>query len=97
VLDNTAPKLISHKIQKDNANNFLYKITIKAEDVSPLRKTAEVELQISGFVQKEVLRFNEQQQIYEGFVSVGRDQAPVIKKIVLHDFLLNTETYQISK
>jgi hypothetical protein len=97
VLDNTAPKLISHKIQKDNANNFLYKITIKAEDASPLRKTAEVELQISGFVQKEVLRFNEQQQIYEGFVSVGRDQAPVIKKIILHDFLLNTETYQISK
>lgn len=96
-LDKSPPKLISHRVQKDNSNNFLYKIIIKAQDSSPLRKTAEVELQIRGFIQKEILRLNEQSQTYEGFVSLGLDQAPVIKKIVLHDFLLNSETYQISK
>lgn len=96
VLDDEAPILVSNEITLLDQKKNLYKILVKAEDVTSLKKTAEVEIQASGETRKEFLELNSSGKVYEGIFNFGAQGKPVIKKITLEDYLSNKKSYQVN-
>ena len=97
VFDNHPPKLISHELKSFDEKKSLYKITVKAEDETSLKRSALAEVRFGDISKEVILEYNPDKELYEAvFKSEGKEK-PVIRSIVLEDQLLNRKTYLISK
>jgi hypothetical protein len=95
--DNQPPKLISSSVQKQSGSQSLYKIIIKASDDTELKKTAEVELSSGNIRIVEVLAYNLRENLYEGSLNISSQEKPVLRKIILEDYLMNKKIYEVGK
>ena len=80
-----------------NKDESIYRIAVKAEDESSVKKTAEVEYKINGSVKKDLLEYNPTKKIFECFVYSGFQEKPLVEKITLEDYLANKKTYSVNK
>lgn len=96
VFDNSPPKFITKEISWNNQEKTSVKVTVKAEDLTELKKTCEVELVSEGAARKEILIYNEKSGVYEGVFPVSGRKIPAIKSIALGDYLMNNKTYYFS-
>ena len=79
-------------------DNFdIIKITVEASDKSELKRTAEVEYEINGEIQKAYLRLTSQTSTYEGNIQILKSQrnSYKINSITLEDYLGNRGTYNL--
>lgn len=93
--DSEPPRLISQNISNHDNNKLVYKINIRAEDASQLRKAIRFEYLDNGLHKTEIAELDDQTQNYYAYLHSVGPKKPMIKKIFLEDYLSNTRIYEV--
>jgi hypothetical protein len=95
VLDNQPPRLISCEIRIADKDESLYLISVKAHDETTLKNFIKIKFNDGGTIRKELINYSKEKNIYEGVFNCKAK--PLIKSIVLEDYLGNVKNYEVDK
>jgi Glucodextranase, domain B/FecR protein len=97
LFDNQPPRLISRELKLIDDKNSLYRLEVNAEDETFLKRSASAEIKLGETIKEEILVYDPEKKLYEGFFNYDGKGKPVVNSIVLEDQLANKKIYLIGK
>ncbi len=94
-MDSTPPTLLSHKLLRDFQNTNEYFLSVTASDISGLTKRTVVTINFDGIDKNIILKLTND-KVYSKKIFVNKNSStPIIKYILLEDYLGNSKKHEI--
>ncbi len=94
--DSTPPKLLEHQIIRDSKNKNEYFLKITASDITGLKKSAVVTINVDGVDRDIILKLTNNSSYSKKIFLNEEPTTAFIKNILLEDYMGNSKRYEVN-